>query len=125
MSTGTRDQSEPEVVPLSTAVFCLDCEVISASRTAECPACRGRALVSLARILGGSVVGHELQNVHRPTGALFEVTLTIRIQHMQAEDLSTTLEGLTSLISPQLVRGQASFHINVEPKVDGSDRRAA
>ena len=44
-----------EVMALSSAVFCLDCEVISNSRGDECRACKSRSLLSLARILGGSL----------------------------------------------------------------------
>jgi hypothetical protein len=51
---GTRnDLDAAAVLPLSIAVFCQDCEVISSSRSDQCAACRRRFLVSLARMLGG------------------------------------------------------------------------
>jgi len=58
MFAETRNHREAGVLPLWKAVFCLDCEVISDSRGDECPACKGRLLVSLARMLGGSLLAH-------------------------------------------------------------------
>jgi hypothetical protein len=57
----TRNRLDAGVLPLWNAVFCLDCEVISSSRGDECPACKSRSLVSLSRILGGSLLAHRVQ----------------------------------------------------------------
>jgi hypothetical protein len=40
------------------------------------------------------------------------------LQQMNAQDLSTTVERLTSVIAPKLARDQATFHISVTPTVD-------
>jgi hypothetical protein len=37
---------------------------------------------------------------------------------MDAKDLTTTLERLTSVIGPKLAREQAMFHIDVKPSPD-------
>ena len=42
-------------ITLETAVFCTQCELISRSTTAYCYACGSQALLSLSRILGGSL----------------------------------------------------------------------
>jgi hypothetical protein len=42
------------LVPLRSAVFCVNCETISDSRTGACPACGSPSLISMARLLGGS-----------------------------------------------------------------------
>ncbi|MGH9580673.1 MAG: hypothetical protein ACRD2R_06755 [Terriglobales bacterium] len=42
-----------ENLRLEQAVLCLDCETVSTARNATCPACAGRALMSLSRPLGG------------------------------------------------------------------------
>jgi hypothetical protein len=49
--------SEPTLntVPLLHAVLCADCEVISDSAGEVCAVCGSRSLLSLGRILGGSV----------------------------------------------------------------------
>ena len=113
MYTEPRNQREREVLPLSNAVFCLDCESISNSRTDECSACKSRSVVSLARMLGGSLLVHRAQQ--ESESALFDVTINVELQHMPARDLSTTIERLTSVIGPRLARGGASFHVNVNP----------
>jgi hypothetical protein len=122
MLNGTRHQPEAEVLPLGGAVFCLDCEVISNSRDQECPACKGHSLLSLSRILGGSLRGQ--QSPPGFDGGLFDITLSVELRQMHARDVNTTVEGLTAVIGPRLAQGRASFHINVQP-VEQSFRRAA
>ena len=119
----TRNHMDAGGLPLWNAVFCLDCEIISSSRGDECPACRSRSLVSLARMLGGSLLAHRAQQSHEWGGALFDITIAVELQQMQAKDLSTTVERLTSVIGPKLARDRASFHINVKPAVDKLDVR--
>jgi|HubBroStandDraft_4_1064222.scaffolds.fasta_scaffold81387_1 hypothetical protein len=105
-------------LPLWNAVFCLDCEVISNSRRDECPVCNGRSLVSLARILGGSLFAHRERQSQEPEHALFDIAITVELHQMDAKDLTTTLERLTSVIGPKLAREQAMFHIDVKPSPD-------
>jgi hypothetical protein len=101
-------------------VFCLDCEVISNSRGAECTACHSHSLLNLGRILGGSLRDQQGE----AQSGLFDITLTVNIQQMHANDVNTTLDGLTRVIGLRLAEGQASFHIDVQPRA-GSSRRAA
>jgi hypothetical protein len=115
----TRNLLDAGALPLLNAVFCLDCEVISSSRTDECPVCKRRSLVSLDRMLGGSLLTHRAQQ-EREFG-LFDITITLELQQVHAKDLSTTVERLTSVIGPNLARDRASFHINVKPAVDERD----
>ena len=117
MFARTRNQLDAGVLPLWNAVFCLDCEFISSSRGDECAACKSRSLVSLARMLGGSLLAHRAQHFQE----LFDITITVELQKMHAKDLSTTVERLTSVIGPKLARGRASFHVNVKPAVDEID----
>ncbi len=42
-------------VPLQSATFCVQCELISASNKPYCLACGSQALVGLSRGLGGSL----------------------------------------------------------------------
>lgn len=121
MFAETTNPLEAGVLPLLNAVFCLDCEVISRSRGDECPACKSRSLVSLARMLGGSLLAHKAQHSHSSETRLFDVTIAVELQQMHAKDLSTTVERLTSVIAPKLAGDRASFHINVKPAVDRLD----
>ena len=121
MFAGTRNHLDAGVLPLSNAVFCLDCEVISSSRSDECAACKSRSVVSLARMLGGSLLAHKAQHFQEWESGLFDIAITIELQQMHAKDLSTTVERLTSVIGSKLARDRASFHINVKPAVDKLD----
>jgi putative methionine-R-sulfoxide reductase with GAF domain len=44
---------------LQTAVFCVECELISENNTPNCLACGSQALLSLSRVLGGSLRGQQ------------------------------------------------------------------
>jgi hypothetical protein len=121
MFARTRNHLDAGVLPLWNAVFCLDCEAISSSRGDECPACKSRSLVRLARMLGGSLLAHRAQHFQEWEGGLFDITFTVELQEMHAKDLSTTVERLTSVIGPELGRERASFHVNVKPAADKID----
>ena len=122
MFAGTRNHLDAGVLPLWNAVLCLDCEVIGSTRGDECAACKSRSLVSLARMLGGSLLAHRAQHFQEwESGGLFDITITIELQQMHAKDLSTTVERLTGVIGPKLARDRASFHIYVKPAVDKLD----
>ncbi|HEX6803138.1 MAG TPA: GAF domain-containing protein [Terriglobales bacterium] len=48
---------------LSTAIFCVQCELISANNTTCCLACGSKAVLSLSRLLGGSLRGQSTARV--------------------------------------------------------------
>jgi len=56
---GTLRASEVEFVSLPTAIFCVQCELISANNTPRCLACGSGAVLSLSRVLGGSLRGQQ------------------------------------------------------------------
>jgi hypothetical protein len=115
----TRNHLDAGVLPLWNAVFCLDCEVISSGD--ECAACKSSSLVSLARMLEGSLLAHRAQHHQEREGGLFDITITIELQQLHAKKLSTTVERLTSVIGPKLALDRASLHINVKPAVNRLD----
>jgi len=125
MSDTTKTRLEAGGLPLWNAVFCLDCEVISNSRGNECPVCNSRSLVSLARILGGSLFVHHEQLSQEGENAIFDISINVELQQMNAKDLTATLERLTSVIAPKLAREQALFHINVKPSPAGLKSQAS
>src|SRR5882757_4646511 len=49
-------------VPLQSATFCVQCELISTSSTPYCLACGNNSLLSLSRVLGGSL--RQQQTAH-------------------------------------------------------------
>ncbi|MGA2003400.1 MAG: GAF domain-containing protein [Terriglobales bacterium] len=56
---GTLRASDVNFVSLPTAVFCVQCELISANNTPRCLACGSHAVLSLSRVLGGSLRGQQ------------------------------------------------------------------
>jgi GAF domain-containing protein len=46
-------------IELQTAVFCVQCELISKNNTPNCLACGSQAVLSLSRVLGGSLRGAQ------------------------------------------------------------------
>jgi GAF domain-containing protein len=56
---GTFRASDVSFLSLPTAVFCVQCEMISANNTTRCLACGSMAVISLSRVLGGSIRGQQ------------------------------------------------------------------
>ena len=52
---GTQLWLDTDLVRLQRAVLCANCEVISECKNGHCPACGSQALLSLGKLLGGSV----------------------------------------------------------------------
>src|SRR5213079_1020055 len=48
---------------LQSAVFCVQCELISENNTPACLACGSQAVLSLSRVLGGSLRGQQMPNL--------------------------------------------------------------
>ena len=114
----TTKRPDANILPLWNAVFCLDCEVISDGQGDECPACKNRSLVSLARMLGGSLSVRRKRQLRERESQLFDITITVESQQMDGKDVTTTLERLTNVIGQQLARDQATLHIKVQPAGD-------
>ncbi len=68
-------------VPLMEAVLCADCEIISNSGGEQCEICGSRSLLSLGRVLGGTIEGKR--------AALVEV------------DRNSLRNGFTVLVNPK------------------------
>jgi len=50
-------------IELQTAVFCVECELISKNTTPNCFRCGSQAVLSLSRVLGGSLRGQQTAHV--------------------------------------------------------------
>ncbi|MGB8768341.1 MAG: hypothetical protein WCC92_01895 [Candidatus Korobacteraceae bacterium] len=59
MDNGHKWGLELNSVPLLEAVLCADCEIISNSAGESCEICGSRSLLSLGRVLGGSIEGER------------------------------------------------------------------
>jgi putative methionine-R-sulfoxide reductase with GAF domain len=58
-SVCTTRYSDVSFVPLQLATVCVQCELISENHTPHCLACGSKAVLSLSRVLGGSLRGHS------------------------------------------------------------------
>ena len=59
MDPGQNLESSLKAIPLLNAVLCADCEVISNSVGEVCAVCGSRSLLSVGKLLGGSVGGER------------------------------------------------------------------
>jgi hypothetical protein len=59
MDAGPKPESSLNAIHLLSAVLCADCEVISDSASDVCEVCGSRSLLSLGRVLGGTVGGER------------------------------------------------------------------
>jgi hypothetical protein len=118
---GVENQIDAEIIPLQSAVLCVDCESVSNSRLDECPVCGSHSLFNIARMLGGTLLPDKADCSTKDANiGLFNLEITIDLKQIEPKDINATVEGITSLIGPRLVRCRASFHIKVEPVVDCS-----
>lgn len=69
-------------------------------------------------MLGGSLFAHRAQQSHEEECALFDITITVELQEMDAKDLTAMLERISTVIAPKLARDRATFRINVKPTTD-------
>ena len=54
---------EINFLSLKTTVFCVDCELLSHNNTPFCLSCGSQAVLSLSRVLGGSLLGQQTAHV--------------------------------------------------------------
>jgi GAF domain-containing protein len=60
---GSLTAKDVHFLSLPTAVFCVQCELISSNNTPRCLSCGSKAVISLSRILGGSLHGQQTARV--------------------------------------------------------------
>jgi putative methionine-R-sulfoxide reductase with GAF domain len=63
MYLGWATARNAQFLSLQSAVFCAECELISENNTPYCLACGSKAMLSLSRVLGGSLRGQETAHV--------------------------------------------------------------
>jgi hypothetical protein len=96
MDTGPKPEPILNTIQLLNAVLCADCEVISDSASDVCAVCGSRSLLSLGRVLGGSI-GEE-RAVLLPAG---EKELRSVFTLLVNREASTTLRPSRRWIRPQ------------------------
>src|SRR5882724_8704241 len=75
---------------LKKAVFCVECEILSENSTPYCYACGSRAVFSLSRVLGGSLL-------QEPTARLIEDAELDRLVRQLLETVPSSIHEFSSL----------------------------
>jgi len=65
MYLGWATAQKAHFLSLQSAAFCAECELISENNTPYCLACGSKAVLSLSRVLGGSLKGQETAHIIR------------------------------------------------------------
>jgi hypothetical protein len=118
MNTTSREEALG-AVPLANAVFCVNCETINNSPHDECTICGSHSLISLFRVLGGTLRSQKRQS----TGDKYSLEVTAKVHEISAVDFNVLIELLTRLV--ELGGAVESLHLNVEPVIDPRSLRRA
>ncbi len=115
MFRGTPRQDDAESVPLKSAFLCVDCESVSNTHSDECPICGSHSLLSLAGMMGGTLLDYKATRVEKQKLLLFDVEIRIEMKHMEGREVSAAIESISSVVGEKLGRSRALIHINVDP----------
>lgn len=113
---GTFRAADVEFVSLQTAVFCVQCELISANNTTRCLACGSRAVLSLSRVLGGSLRGQ--QTAHLIADAELDRIVRSLLQTVPRLE-ETKIEEVETARDPQAVPQLSSRHLRFRHQAEG------
>jgi putative methionine-R-sulfoxide reductase with GAF domain len=131
-------------VPLQSATFCVQCELISTSNKPYCLACGSHALLGLARVLGGSlrnqqtahlITDVELDNLVRdllrtvPDPAVFDVADRSRVPSLAMRSQLRVANAVhpASGFRPMTVPEEIEIHpaeLDLEPAISAITERA-
>lgn len=108
------DNRELSTIPLQTAVFCVECEIVSNSQHDVCTVCGSPSLVSLDRLLGGTIrKDGGRTSAKQPQETLkYNLELTVKVHAVPARELNHTIESITQLAD--VARNLECLHLNVE-----------
>ena len=124
-------------VPLQAAVFCAECEQISENNTVACLACGSKALLSLSRLMGGSLRHQSTANLIQDAAldrVVRELLQSIPAEvHSDAEHEEEFATAVRRKVNLQLVNNQvavtprpkkavleniSAFDLDLNPAVD-------
>jgi putative methionine-R-sulfoxide reductase with GAF domain len=109
---GTLRASDVNFLSLPTAVFCVQCELISANNTPRCLACGSNAVLSLSRVLGGSLRGQ--QTTHLIADAELDRLVRSLLHTVQGEELENELSFTSRFsVSSSSLNPSSRHHLRV------------
>src|SRR5215470_16521786 len=94
-----RTHRELHFVSLPTAVFCVACELISQNTTPCCLACGSKAVLSLSRVLGGSM--HGQQAAHLITDSELDRLVRELLRTVPVSEESESVPATFSAFAPK------------------------
>ena len=117
MNAGAHTEGGLSTVPLLNAVFCADCETISNSPHDACTVCGSHSLISLFRMLGGTLRSQKPQSTEDHAKSVkYNLELTANVHEIPATELNHAIELITRLAE---AGGDVKcLHINVESVFD-------
>ncbi len=110
MNGRSRAEEGSATVPLANAAFCVNCENISSSPHDACNVCGSRSLISLFRVLGGTLRGQRSSvAADHPK---YSLQLVANVHEIAAAELNLLIELLARLA--EVAGTVESLHLNVE-----------
>ena len=110
-------------ITLVNAVLCVDCEIVSNSPYQVCSACGSRSLVSLQRILGGSVRSNCAKVTANGKSIKYNLELTVKAYEVDAADLNRVIDSITHL--SEMDDKVECLHLNVESVFENAKAKPA
>lgn len=122
-------RTQMHFVSLPTAIFCVQCELISANTTPACLACGSKAVLSLSRLFGGSLRSQPLarliqdDELNRLVRDLLSTVPDVEYSPPEAIDISAW-QHAQAFSSAQRAQGLCSSKIDLEPAIGVITERA-
>jgi hypothetical protein len=121
MSSEAIGEQDLNTVSLDSAVFCVNCEMISNSRHDVCDVCGSRSLVGLIRVLGGTLRKRRQDIPEKAEATVkYHLELSCDVQNISARDLNHAVEMVSHLAKAGGVIRR--MQINVESVVQELER---
>lgn len=111
MNAGAETEEGALAVPLLHAVFCVECETISNSPHQACMVCGSQSLISLFRLMGGTLRSQTATS--DANAGQCNLELNAKVYGIPSTELNRVIEFVTHLA--RACAGLESLHINVEP----------
>jgi hypothetical protein len=113
MNAGADTEERLSAVPLLNAVFCVECETISNSPHDACTVCSSHSLISLVRVLGGTLRSQKAHSTDDyAKTAKYNLELTVKVHELPANELNHAIESMSRLAAA--CGDLESLHFNVE-----------
>jgi len=103
---------------LQTAIFCVQCELISANTTPSCLACGSKAVIGLSRMIGGSLRNQPAARViedDQLNRLVRELLATVPSEELQPEYAPTHMPSRHHLRSNSEEEGTQESHLSTGP----------